>query len=184
MIDRHENYVRQSYRNRSEILGANGVIELTVPIERGRSKQLMKEARIDNSSKWQKIHWRSIQSAYGKSPYFEYYADQLARCYAQRYEFLLDANHDLMSCLLMLSGLSVEYSYSENYIDEERVDMEDYRSWVNPKNKGAYQEKLSILEYPQVFGSNFVEGLSLADLLFCEGPNAGAMIREISKLWH
>ena len=183
IIDRHENYIRQTYRNRSEILGANGAITLTVPVERGRSKQRMSDAKVDNSARWQKIHWRSIQSAYGKSPFFEYYADQLVACYEKRYRFLLDVNHDLMSCLLGLSDLSIEYSYSENYIDTEHVDIQDCRSLIIPGHKGAYQEKLSILEYPQVFGSKFVPGLSLIDLLFCEGPNTVALIREMAKTW-
>jgi hypothetical protein len=183
IIDQNEHYVRQTYRNRAEILGSNGVINLTVPVERGRSKQLMKATKLDNTSNWQKIHWRSIRSSYGKSPFFEYYADQLVQYYERRYHYLIDLNHDVMSCLIGLMDIDIEWAYAENYIDVEDVDIQDCRSIVNPKNKGAYLDKLSGYYYPQVFGSKFVLGMSLIDLLFCEGPNAGSMIRESANSW-
>lgn len=184
IIDDHENYVRQTYRNRAEILGSNGVINLTVPVVRGRSKQLMRETLVDNSSNWQKVHWRGIRSAYGKSPFFEYYADQLMPYYEKEYRYLADLNHDLLSCLVKMAGLSLEWSFSEQYIDVEGVDIQDYRSAVSPKNKAACMEKLSACVYPQVFGSKFVEGMSMIDLLFCEGPNTSSMIRKMADLWH
>ncbi|MEQ8714717.1 MAG: WbqC family protein [Cyclobacteriaceae bacterium] len=184
IIDGHENYVRQTYRNRAEILGPNGIINLTVPVERGRSKQLMKETLIDNTSNWQKIHWRSIQSSYGKSPFFEYYADQLVSYYEREYRYLVDLNHDLLSCLLKVVDLDVQWSYSKQYVESESVDIQDYRSIVNPKRKKDYLEKLSTLAYPQVFGSKFVTGMSLIDMLFCEGPNTGSMIRKMAMMWH
>lgn len=183
IVDRYEHYVRQTYRNRAEILGSNGVISLTVPVARGRTKQLMKNTKVDNTSNWQKIHWRSIRSAYGKSPFFEFYEDQLAPYYEKRYTYLTDLNHDVMSCMIRIAGLDIKWSYSENYIDVQNVDVQDYRSSISPKNKGTYLEKLSTHEYPQVFGSKFVSGMSLIDLLFCEGPNAGTMIRELAESW-
>jgi hypothetical protein len=183
IIDQNENYVRQTYRNRAEILGSNGVINLAVPVERGRSKQLIKETTVDNTSNWQKVHWRGIRSAYGKSPFFEYYADQLAPTYEKRYQYLVDINHDLMSCLVKMTGLDVQWSYSEGYIDAESIEIQDYRSAINPKNRGEYRGKLSTQVYPQVFGSKFVQGMSLIDLLCCEGPSAGLMIRKMASLW-
>lgn len=182
VIDSHENYIRQTYRNRAEILGANGIINLTVPVERGRSKQLMKETLVDNTSNWQKVHWRSIRSAYGKSPFFEYYADQLIPYYERRYQYLIDINHDLLSCLVKMAGLDIDWSYSEQYVKTESIGIQDYRSVVNPKNKEEFQGKLLADAYPQVFGSKFVKGMSLIDMLFCEGPNTGSMIRQATVL--
>ena len=138
IIDQNENYVRQTYRNRAEILGSNGVINLAVPVERGRSKQLIKETTVDNTS---------------------------------------------MSCLVKMTGLDVQWSYSEGYIDAESIEIQDYRSAINPKNRGEYRGKLSTQVYPQVFGSKFVQGMSLIDLLCCEGPSAGLMIRKMASLW-
>ncbi|MEQ9301540.1 MAG: WbqC family protein [Cyclobacteriaceae bacterium] len=182
VIDSHENYIRQTYRNRAEILGSNGVINLTVPVERGRSRQLMKDTLVDNTSNWQKVHWRSIRSAYGKSPFFEYYADQLIPYYERRYQYLVDINHDLLSCLVKLADLGIDWSYSEQYINTEGIGIQDYRSIVNPKNKEEFLGKLSAHAYPQVFGSKFVKGMSLIDMLFCEGPNTGSMIRKTTVL--
>lgn len=183
IIDSHEHYVRQTYRNRAEILGSNGVIDLTVPVIRGRSRQVFKSTKIDNTYGWQKIHWRGIRSAYGKSPFFEYYADQLQVCYEKQYEFLVDLNHDVMSCLVKLTGSGIEFSYSDRYVEVENADSQDYRSFIAPKNKSTFLPQIEEFSYVQVFGSKFVLGLSLIDLLFCEGPNAGQLLRKMSKIW-
>ena len=70
------NYQKQTFRNRTYIYGANGKQLLTVPIlhtggETGR--QLYKNVKIDNNVSWQKLHWKTLQTAYSTSPYFEFY---------------------------------------------------------------------------------------------------------------
>ncbi len=183
IIDHFEHYVRQTYRNRAEILGSNGVIDLAVPVVRGRSKQVIKDMQIDNSYSWQKIHWRGIRSAYGKSPFFEYYADGLQPYYEKNYRHLIELNHDVMSCLVKLTGLSLDWKYSEEYVEIKDTDNQDYRSVISPKKKPNFLHVLQDHPYSQVFGSKFVQGLSLIDLLFCEGPNAGPILRKMSLLW-
>ncbi|MEM8893991.1 MAG: WbqC family protein [Bacteroidota bacterium] len=183
IIDGHEHYVRQTYRNRAEILGSNGVIDLTVPVIRSRSRQVFKSTKIDNTYGWQKIHWRGIRSSYGKSPFFEYYADNLRVCYEKRYDSLVDLNHDVMSCLVKLTGLSLEINYSDRYVEAEGVESKDYISVIAPKNKSQFLPQFENITYSQVFGNKFVKGLSLIDLLFCEGPNAGQLLRKMANIW-
>ena len=89
----YENYQRRSFRNRCILSGANGLISLTVPIAGGRNqKKVFSEVRIDYSTDWQQQHWRSVFSAYGKSPWFFHYADSLEKLYTQKVELLVDWN--------------------------------------------------------------------------------------------
>ena len=76
-VECHDTYARQSYRNRYEILSANGVLTLSVPVIRGRHNQTMREVRISNQENWQIRHWRGLTSAYGKSAFFEFFEDNI-----------------------------------------------------------------------------------------------------------
>ena len=76
-IEQYENFGKQSYRNRCEIMTANGVIALTVPVAKANSKTLIKDLKIVYPTPWQKLHFRGIESAYKNSPYYEYYIDDL-----------------------------------------------------------------------------------------------------------
>jgi hypothetical protein len=74
LIEAYENYQKQTYRNRATILTGNGLYDLIIPVIRTSEKQI-KEIRIDNSSDWQRHHWKTIESAYNQSPYFLYFRD-------------------------------------------------------------------------------------------------------------
>ena len=179
-IDTFEFYERQTYRNRCEILGANGVMSLSVPVIGGRKKVLTKDIKIDNDQPWRKIHWRSIQSAYGKAPFFEYYADGFEQIYQKGHDYLIDMNHDFMSLCLKYLGLEVHLSYSERFVNSQEIGYQNFRSLISPKNTQKSVPGLTEVAYQQVFGSNFVPSLSLIDLLLCEGPNAGSILRKIT----
>ena len=86
-IEKQEHYVKQSYRNRCHVLGANGVLPLTIPIISTHDKQLITDVKISYDEKWQQQHWRTIESAYRNSPYFIYYADALKPFYQKKYTF-------------------------------------------------------------------------------------------------
>ncbi len=183
VIDIHEHYVKQSYRNRCDILTANGPAALTVNTVKAsnRDKAAVKDTRIDYSKRWQHLHWQSLVSSYGGSPYFEHYAGEFEPFYTSRFDFLLDFNLGLLETVLRLVGSDAEIMLSEMYI-EPPVDTsaKDWRSAISPKPRLFQPDALFIPEpYWQVFSdrTDFVPNLSVIDLLFCEGPQALEIIR-------
>ena len=72
-IECFDTYARQTYRNRYEILGANGVQVLSVPVAKQPGKPKMNAVRISYTENWQIRHWRAITSAYRKSAFFMFF---------------------------------------------------------------------------------------------------------------
>ena len=174
IIDAHENYVKQSYRNRCRILTANGVDQLSIPVIGSGKKIPTREIRIDHSQKWLNRHWRAIQSAYGRAPYFEYYADELERILRNKHEFLFELSRDLLTQCLEYLQFDIELNFSNNYVESPELDLRDLISLKSTKDaRFSFNQQ----PYQQVFGNNFVGQLSVIDLIFCEGPRAGDLIR-------
>lgn len=171
IIDIHENYVKQSYRNRCDILSANGPISLTVNLVKPDTlKCLVKDMRIDYSKRWQHQHWLSIVSAYKSSPFFDYLGDYFEPFYRRRYDFLLDYNIELMELVLQLMGSDVKPILSDKYVVATDDDM-DLRAAISPKRRIEDYDPLFRPEpYYQVFNEKmaFVPNLSIIDLLFNE----------------
>src|SRR5690606_16297695 len=92
LIEQHETFARQSYRNRYEILSANGILALTVPLKRDKNHGKTKDAKISYNENWQLKHWRAISSAYGNSPYFRFFEDELKHFYQSQTALLIDYN--------------------------------------------------------------------------------------------
>ncbi len=166
VVDSNEFMVKQSYRNRCLILGANGVQQLIVPVKKRNSKILVKNVEICNAENWQKNHWKTIESAYRKSPFFEFYADDLSGIYmSTRYENLLQFNTELILRINKILKTEVNMVFSDKYIESTQV-KNDFRSF--------HFNKKSAAEYIQVFSSKygFQPNLSIIDLIFNEGPNS------------
>ncbi len=171
-IEQYENYQKGSYRNRCHIATANGILRLSIPLEKGKNNQTpIKEVKIYNADNWQIQHWRTMKSAYGKSPYFEFYADELCLFFEKKYDFLLDWNTDLLRFMTENIGLPVDIQLTDNYYKNDNTIM-DYRNVISPKkeNLNLFQD----LHYGQVFEDKhgFIPNLSILDLLFCKGPEA------------
>jgi len=173
LIEAKEHYQKGGFRNRCMIAGPNGVQRLTVPLKKGKNSKLpirdVKIAYIDN---WQKIHWQSIQTAYGKSPFFEYYQDDLRPLFEKKHAFLFDLNVQILEIMQDLLQISFDMQYTETYTLEAPLSSLDLRNQLSPKslnNNQATNQK-----YPQVFESKngFLSNLSILDLLFCIGPEA------------
>lgn len=177
-IDIHEHYEKQSYRNRCQILTANGIQALSIPILKPRTHKKIKDVQIDYTQKWVQVHWRAITSAYGKAPFFEYYADEFYKVYTKKHRYLIDLNLEFLRICCLFLGWSKEFKLSEKYVELSGSNtLTDLRSLIHPKKKSEIIGRFGIPQYQQVFGKGFVHTVSIIDLLFCEGANASNILK-------
>ncbi|MAU54564.1 MAG: hypothetical protein EVA39_04795 [Flavobacteriales bacterium] len=167
--DVHQNYIKQTFRNRTFIHSANGLQILTIPVKHSKIKFSMLDAKIDNSIAWQKNHWKSIQSAYNSSPFFEFYRDSLEGIYIKEYTYLTKFNFDLINLILEWTDIEMKSELSKSYKIQYKNGL-DLRE--NIENK-KYSSSENII-YKQVFSdkNGFLNDLSIIDLIFNEGPNS------------
>ena len=178
-IDIYENYVKQTYRNRCCILSPNGVQSLTIPLVKARKRKRINDIFIAYDDNWRKIHWKSLESAYRSSPYFEYYEDEFYPFYHEnQYTKLIDFNEALNSKIIELLNLDVRVTNSTAYIEDPAPEF-DFRNTFSPKK----ESDLKFNSYIQVFGdrNGFSPNLSIVDILFNEGPNAVNYIKALHK---
>jgi hypothetical protein len=174
--------VKQTYRNRCRLNSSQGPIHLTVPVVSGNGNATIKDIRIDFSQKWLNNHWRTVQSAYGKAAFFEHYADDLHDALFSKVEFLYDLNYILLSMCLKWLRWDMPIKETELYMKHVTEPVLDLRSAINPKKLEQCYKFYYPVMYNQVFGSTFVDNLSLIDLVFCEGPGAAQIIQESAIL--
>ncbi len=182
VIEQHSHYTRQTYRNRCVILGANDRLTLSVPVEKGRSHNMAdKDVRIAYHTPWQRLHWRSIVSAYNASPFFQYYQDDIYPFFTKTIPFLFDLNMDLIRLMIELIGIESDISLTEGYQNEPGPDILDLRETIHPKNESTrYDQQFRAVAYKQVFDQRhgFVPNLSILDLLFNKGPESILIIEQ------
>jgi len=184
-LEQHENYRKGSFRNRCCIATANGVIALTIPLLKGKHQQAnIKEVSIDNSKNWQLMHWRSIQTAYGNSPFFEYYKDDFKLIYQKKYDLLFNFCLDLQELVLNSLQLTAPIHLSDSFVKETGAGQVDFRNQILPKNYLKPNDiHFESSEYPQVFEDRhgFLPNLSILDLLFCTGAEATSYLMMSTK---
>jgi len=168
-IDIFENYIKQTYRNRCCIYAANGKLSLSIPVIKTTGNHTkVKDIEIDYSQPWQRLHWRSIESAYNTSPFFLYYRDAFEPFYQKQTKFLIDFNTSILTTISKLCKFQCKIKFTEKYA-EQTDSIIDFRNTFSPKIKP--EQQLSFPHYTQVFGEKhgFIADLSILDLLFNEG---------------
>lgn len=171
LIEKEENYIKQTYRNRCYILSAHGPQLLSVPVYRGSiHKTCLKDIKIDYSKRWQQVHTGAIRSSYGASPFFLHYFEEMERIINQNHQYLIDLNSDLLRLMLGYLRIKKKIVFTDHFIPQGNHPS-DFRYIIKPKSSvQSYIPK----EYFQVFEerTGFVPGLSIIDLLFNMGPDS------------
>lgn len=163
-IDVGEHFIKRSARNRVQIMTANGVLDLTVPVvNANRPKTAMRTMQIDYSKSWQHQHWVAILSAYRSSPYFEMVAERLEPFYKSKYDSLVEYNLGILRVMLDFIGYTSPLNISNSYIEATEEDID-----LRPKKRAT---NISTPQYFQLFSDRmpFAENLSVLDLIFSEG---------------
>lgn len=181
-IQTNENYQKRSLRNSCNILTANGVINLSIPLKAGKNNNKpINSVLISYDTPWKKLHKRTIDTAYKRSAYYEHYKEVIENALNYQTEFLFDFNYQILLLLRRTLKLPLIISYSEKFDD-------DYLQTVN-----KFADKTTSLElcqictpYPQVFEYKFgfIPGLSILDLLFCLGPQTGDYLYDLGGRIH
>ncbi|MCK0110088.1 WbqC family protein [Flavobacteriaceae bacterium S0825] len=169
LFEVHDNYQKQTYRNRTNIYAANGKLALTVPvIYSQKNRQLYRDIKIFNDDKWQALHWKSLQSAYRTSPFFEFYQDELSPLFHTNQVFLLDFNFKCLEVILECLQLDIEYETTQTF-EKKPNNCLDYRILANARKEKEHKFE----SYTQVFSNKhgYINNLSILDLLFNEGTN-------------
>ncbi len=178
ILDKYENFQKMSFRNRYLIEGANGIQILTIPVKGGREqKTSMAEIRIDRTNNWAAKHGKAIVSAYRKSPWFDYYAADIFDLLQSKEEYLFDFNLQILKWISKVVNFPFEPVITHKY-ERALPQVADKRNTLLPKN---YQNVDVGWQptYAQVFEDRhgFQPNLSVLDLLFCTGPQAGDLLR-------
>jgi hypothetical protein len=170
LIEQYDSYQKQTFRNRCVIATANGMQALTVPVEHGEEKILLKDLRISDHNQWRRVHWNALQSAYSESPFFDYYVDDIRPFFEQKYEFLIDFNETIRQKICELIDFQPKVTYTTNFLNDHDADFREVISAKHPLPDPDFQPK----RYWQVFQHKhgFLPNLSILDLLFCMGPES------------
>lgn len=181
VIEQWCNYTKQTYRNRCHIAGANGVLSLSVPVVKPDTlKCPTRDIRISDHGEWRHLHWNAIASAYGSSPFFEYYQDDIRPFFKKRYTFLLDFNEAIRQTLCELIGMEPHVEYTARYAQPAPGEA-DLREAIHPKRNIAETiPSIHLKPYYQVFAPKygFLPDLSILDLLMNMGPESILILKE------
>lgn len=174
-IEQHENYIKQTYRNRCLILAANGPMTLSIPVDKNnRSNCPIRDVRLSSHTDWQTLHWRSIESAYNSSPFFDFYRDEFELIYKKKWTYLFDFDLMLHEIVLNCLDFSPTIQLTDHFEKSCQSDWDDFRYSMIPTMELSSNDRYRIIPYYQVFSHKFgfTPHLSIIDLLFNMGPES------------
>ena len=169
-------YQKQTFRNRTPIYGANGKLNLTIPISHTEKEKIQENAVIISyEMNWQNNHWKSICSAYKSSPYFEFYEHDLALSFNEKTTTLFDFNiHLIEKVMLLMEHQFIFQKVAWNPRKHIRLDL-----FLEAKNPQLLEQEV----YTQVFmkKTGFLPNLSVLDVLFNLGPNCANYLKNAAR---
>lgn len=179
IVEQHDHYVKQTYRNRCRIQTESGVMDLSIPVEKHTDKTKIRDICISYGQEWRRLHLRAMETSYNSTPFFEYYKDDIQAIYDKKEKYLLDFNMRLLEFTLDALGIQREISLTDNYFEGE-AGIEDARELLHPKKETTDTDSKP---YYQMFAEKFgfTDGLSIVDLLFNLGPESVLYLKEKSK---
>lgn len=181
LIEQHDHYLKQTYRNRCTIAAADGPLSLTVPIIKPDNEKCpMKDIRISDHGNWRHLHWNALKSAYRMSPFWEYYEDDFRPFYEKKWEFLMDYNQELQAKICELIDMEPQISRTEAFLTAPEPEIMDLRNVIHPKKEIALDERFQALPYYQVFKERlgFLPNMSIMDLLMNMGPESLLILKD------
>ena len=174
VLEQYENFPKQTYRNRTNIYGANGRLSLIIPINHS-SERVMKEIKVSHRENWQKLHWKSIKTAYQSSPYFEFYEDRLQKIFEFETDSLIQFNLHALKIIQDILKTEKAYSLNDEYV---KVPSElNCRERFSAKKETEFEME----EYYQTFTDKmgFMKDLSILDLICNKGPETLTYLKNI-----
>lgn len=175
VIDEKEHFIKQTIRNHYEILSANGVLKLTVPVIHHAAKMPVHEVKISYAEPWQRLHLNAIKSAYGRSPFFPHYFPELEKIISESPVLLTVLNRQLLQWVFHCMKIAPSISFTQNYLPSEN----DYRH-ASEKHSDYFLIMVNNIRYSQVFADRFpfIKNLSIIDLIFNCGNWSGKILME------
>ena len=172
-----DNFQKQTNRNRTYIYSPNGIQLLNIPIKHSKeNRQKTKDIKIEPEFDWQRQHFKSLETAYRSSPFFEFFEDDLRPIFDRKYIFLLDLNFEVLEIVLKCMRMKVDFGKTLEYFHEIGDNsVIDLRNLVEGKKDNS-----TFQNYTQVFDDKygFINNLSVLDLLFNEGKYAMDYLKE------
>lgn len=170
-LEASENYQKKSFRNRYRILAANGPINLSIPLIKGKNQKTnIKQVEIAYYEPWYNSHIHSLQSAYGNAPYFIHYSDDIFDLLRAKEKFLYELNLKALQLILRLMELTIKITETKEFISDHK-DFLDLRNKYKLNNQNSGYDDFTYLQvFEDKFG--FISGLSILDLLFNLGPES------------
>lgn len=178
-IEAHEHYLKQSYRNRTRIVSSQGILDLTIPVDRPNgSKTKIKDVKISYAEAWNRKHWHALVSAYNSSPFFEFYQDYFSKLYEEQNDFLWDFNMKLLNVIFDVTGIKTVIKETDSFKELNQNNIEDYRYTLSPK-KEENQNPFPL--YNQVFDESlgFIQNVSIIDAICNIGPETKKYCKDL-----